>query len=305
MIRLVTNRLWQGALMLLALALLVFSLARMTGSPAALLLPPDATAQDVAELETRLGLRDPLPVQFVKFIGSAAVGDLGTSLRTKRPVIWMFLERLPATLQVLLIGILIMNLGIPLGVLAALLRTSGLDMGVRVLASLGTSVPHFWLGTILALVFGVWLRLLPVAGRYGWESAILPAIALSMYPMAGITRLTRSGMLQVLGQDYVFFARAKGMPERTVVLKHAMRNALLPVVSFASIIIVTHFLLGAVVIETVFAWPGVGYLAYQSVIQRDYPVLQGVVLLMGVVFVIANLLVDLLYGYLDPRIRSR
>lgn len=305
MIWLVLNRLWQGALMLFALALLVFMLARITGSPAALLLPSDATAQDVAELETRLGLRDPLPVQFAKFIGSAGVGDLGTSLRTKRPVISMFLERLPATLQVLLIGTLIMTLGIPLGVLAALLRTSGLDMGVRLLASLGTSVPHFWLGTILALVFGVWLRLLPVAGRYGWESAILPAVALSMYPMAGITRLTRSGMLQVLGQDYVFFARAKGMPERTVVLKHAMRNALVPVVSFASIIIVTHFLLGAVVIETVFAWPGVGYLAYQSVIQRDYPVLQGVVLLMGVVFVIANLLVDLLYGYLDPRMRAR
>lgn len=303
MIRLVANRLWQGVLMLLALSLVVFALARMTGSPAALLLPPDATAEDVAEFETRLGLRDPMPVQFARFVGSAAVGDLGTSLRTKRPVFSMFLERLPATLHVLLFGVLIMSLGIPLGVAAALLRATGIDVAIRILASLGTSVPHFWLGTMLALVFGVWLRLLPVAGRGGWESAILPAVALSMYPMAGIARLVRSGMLQVLGQDYIFFARAKGMPERTVLFKHAMRNALVPVVAFAGIVIVTHFLLGAVVVETVFAWPGVGYLAYQSVIQRDYPVLQGVVLLMGLVFVIANLIVDLIHGYLDPRVR--
>lgn len=305
MVRLVANRLWQGVLMLLALALLVFVLARMSGSPAALLLPADASADDVAEFETRIGLRDPLPIQFARFAGAAAVGDLGSSLRTKRPVIAMFLERLPATLHVLFYGLLIMSLGVPLGVAAALSRATGLDLAIRLFASFGTSVPHFWLGTMLALVFGVWLRLLPVAGLGGWESAILPAVALSMYPLAGITRLTRSGMLQVLGQDYIFFARAKGLPERLVVLKHGLRNALVPVIGFAGIVIVTHFLLGAVVVETVFAWPGVGYLAYQSVIQRDYPVLQGVVLLMGLVFVVANLLVDLLHGYLDPRVRPR
>ena len=289
--------------MLLALVVIVFTLTRMSGSPAALLLPGDATAQDVQELETRLGLREPVPVQFVKYVMAAMTGDLGKSLRTKRPVVDMFMERLPATLQVLFIGMLIMSIGVPLGLVAALTRGSGIDLAVRLISSVGMSVPSFWLGTVLALVLGVWLHLLPVAGRSGWESAIMPAISLSMYAMAGVARLMRSSMLQVLGQDYIFFARAKGLPERKVLLKHALRNALIPVVSFTSIVIVTQFLLGAVVIETVFAWPGVGYLAFQSLVQRDYPVLQGVVLLMGVVFILANLAVDLLYGVLDPRIR--
>ena len=289
--------------MLFALVVIVFTLTRMSGSPAALLLPGDATAQDVQELETRLGLREPVPVQFGRYLMAAMKGDLGTSLRTRRPVVDMFIERLPATLEVLLIGVLIMSIGVPLGLVAALNRGSGIDLAVRLIASVGMSVPSFWLGTVLALVLGVWLRLLPVAGRSGWESAIMPAIALSMYAMAGVARLMRSSMLQILGQDYVFFARAKGLPERLVLLKHALRNALIPVVSFTSIVIVTQFLLGAVVIETVFAWPGVGYLAFQSLVQRDYPVLQGVVLLMGVVFILVNLAVDLLYGVLDPRIR--
>lgn len=289
--------------MLFALVVIVFTLTRMSGSPAALLLPGDASAQDVQELETRLGLREPLPVQFGRYLMAAMKGDLGQSLRTKRPVVDMFIERLPATLEVLLIGVLIMSIGVPLGLVAALNRGSGIDLAVRLIASVGMSVPSFWLGTVLALVLGVWMRLLPVAGRSGWESAIMPAIALSMYAMAGVARLMRSSMLQVLGQDYVFFARAKGLPETKVLLKHALRNALIPVVSFTSIVIVTQFLLGAVVIETVFAWPGVGYLAFQSLVQRDYPVLQGVVLLMGVVFILVNLAVDLLYGVLDPRIR--
>ena len=289
--------------MLLALVVIVFTLTRMSGSPAALLLPGDATAQDVQELETRLGLREPVPVQFVKYVIAALTGDLGKSLRTKRPVVDMFMERLPATLQVLFIGMLVMSIGVPLGLVAALTRGSGIDLAVRLISSVGMSVPNFWLGTVLALVLGVWLHLLPVAGRSGWESAIMPAISLSMYAMAGVARLMRSSMLQVMGQDYIFFARAKGLPERKVLLKHALRNALIPVVSFTSIVIVTQFLLGAVVIETVFAWPGVGYLAFQSLVQRDYPVLQGVVLLMGVVFILANLAVDLLYGFLDPRIR--
>lgn len=300
---LIWSRLWQGLLMLLALVVITFTLTRMSGSPAALLLPGDATAQDVAELENRLGLRDPVPVQFGRYLVAAATGDLGQSLRTKRPVVQMFMERLPATLQVLFFGVLIMSIGIPLGLLAALKRGSFIDLAVRLISSVGMSLPSFWLGTVLALVFGVWLHLLPVAGRSGIESAILPAVALSMYAMAGVARLMRSSMLQVLGQDYIFFARARGLKELRVLVRHALRNALIPVVSFTSIVIVTQFLLGAVVIETVFAWPGVGYLAYQSLVQRDYPVLQGVVLLMGVVFIVVNMAVDLLYGLLDPRIR--
>lgn len=289
--------------MLLALVVIVFTLTRMSGSPAALLLPGDATAADVAELETRLGLRDPVPVQFWRYLVSAATGDLGVSLRTKRPVVQMFMERLPATLEVLGFGVLIMSIGVPLGLLAALKRGTAIDLLVRLISSVGMSVPSFWLGTVLALVFGVWLHLLPVAGRSGIESAIMPAVALSMYAMAGVARLMRSSMLQVLGQDYIFFARARGLKEMRVLVRHALRNALIPVVSFTSIVIVTQFLLGAVVIETVFAWPGVGYLAFQSLVQRDYPVLQGVVLMMGVVFIIVNMAVDLLYGLLDPRIR--
>ena len=295
----------QAILVLLFASFAVFLLGRISGSPAALLLPVDATDDQVAQMEERIGLNKPLYVQYWRFVSDAATGDFGQALAYgNNSVAELFKERLPATLQLAGAAMLItFGLGIPLGIGAALTRGRWPDVVLRWFAAIAQATPSFWLAFVLIAVVGVWLKWLPFAGREGPESVILPAIAVAMFPFAGVMRLTRSGMLEVLGEEYIFFARAKGLSERVVILRHALRNALIPVVTFSGIIVVSNFLVGSLAVEVVFSWPGVGRLAFESVVLRDFPTLQGLTLIFATMFVVANLLVDISYALLDPRIR--
>ena len=295
----------QAILVLIVASFAVFLLGRLSGSPAALMLPVDATEEQMRAFEIEIGLDKPLYVQYWRFASAAATGDFGHSLQWgSNPVSELFIERLPATLQLAGAAMLItFGLGIPLGIGAALTRGRWLDTVFRWFAAIAQATPSFWLAFLLIAVVGVWLGWLPFAGREGIQSVVLPAIAIAMYPFAGVMRLTRSGMLEVLGEEYVFFARAKGLSERLVILRHALRNALIPVVTFSGIIVVSNFLVGSLAVEVVFAWPGVGRLAYESVVLRDFPTLQGLTLIFATMFIVANLIVDISYALLDPRIR--
>ncbi len=300
------NRFLQSIAALLALSVFVFIMARISGSPADYLLPIDATPEEVEALEDELGLNEPQLYQYGLFLFNILKGNLGESVYNGRDVTTVFFERFPATLQLTLIGVGIVFIGgIGLGILSALHRGKWIDTVVRTFAAIAQATPSFWLALILMLVIGVRLEWLPVAGRGGWEHTIMPSFTMSLFALAGILRLTRSGMLDVLGQEYVTFARSKGLPERIVVIRHALRNALIPVATFGGIVMVSTFLAGSIVIESIFAWPGVGQLAYLATIDRDYPTLQGVTLIFGGMFIFANFLVDLSYFYLDPRIRLR
>jgi peptide/nickel transport system permease protein len=302
--RYLAGRVAEAALALVILSIVIFCLGRMTGSPVNLMLPSGATQAEVDRLEAALGLKQPIYVQYAKFLLELVHGNLGTSLLSRQRVVDLFFARFPATVQLTAMAVfLLMVVGIPLGVLAALTRGGFADLAIRIAAAVGQAVPTFWLGIMLVLLLGVWLRVLPVAGRGGWEHMLMPVVSLSLWPLAGVIRFTRSGVLAVLGQAYVTCARSKGLPERLVLGRHVMKNSLLPVVTFSGVIVLSAFLTGSVVVETIFAWPGVGYLAYQAVIARDFPVLQGVVLIFGAMFILANLVVDLSYCYLDPRIR--
>ena len=304
MLRFVLQRIWQSLVVLVVVTLLVFLLGRISGNPARLLLPIDATQEQVLALEEDLGLHKPLHYQYGLFLGRVLKGDLGRSYVNGRSVGELFWERFPATLELTGVAMaIVIFAGIPLGVGAALNRGGVIDLVARWFSALAQATPSFWLAFVLIAIFGVWLRWLPFVGREEGMSVILPAIAVAMFPLAGVVRLTRSGLLEVLAEEYIFFARAKGLRERVVVLRHALRNALIPVVTFMGVIIVGNFLIGSLSVEVVFAWPGVGYLAWQSVIMRDFPTLQGLVLIFAVLFVIANLAVDVSYAFLDPRIR--
>lgn len=288
---------------LLAVSIIVFSITRLTGDPTVLLLPVDATKEDHIRLTTHLGLDKPLYIQYWKFIRHAARGDFGNSLLVERTVTEIMMSRLAATLELGAVAILIsLVIALPLGVYSAVKKDSFFDLGARMFAVLGQSAPPFILGLMLILVFSVWLRLLPAGGRGGLTNIIMPAVTLGYVVVAGIMRLMRSSMLDVLSSEYIKLARIKGLPERAVIWKHAFKNALLPVLTF-SIIVFVYVLTGAVVTETVFAWPGIGRLAIESVIARDFPVVQGVVLFMAALFIAANFIVDILYAYLNPKIK--
>lgn len=286
------------------MSILVFLLVRLTGNPAVYLVSEYATDEDIARITEQLGLNKPLLVQYRIFLFNALRGDLGRSVMgDQAPVLEKILQRLPASLQLASIALLISVLvGLPLGVLAARKKGSGLDTSARVISLLGQSVPPFWLGIVLMYVFAVWLGLLPTSGYGGIKYFVLPAITMSTVLVAAITRLTRSSMLDVLNAEYIKLARIKGLSERVVVWKHVLRNSLIPVVTFIGQFLPT-MITGALVIETVFSWPGIGRLAYEAALQSDYPVLQGVVLFITLLFVLLNLGVDILYAYLDPRIR--
>lgn len=290
------------------LSFLVFGLSHLApGDPAQIILLRQSgevpTVEAVERLRRQLGLDDPLPVRYGRWLWNALQGDLGFSYRTGEPVLKGLVDHFPATLQLataaLLIGLLI---ALPLGVLSAVRRNSTLDHGSRLAALVGASVPSFWLGYLLILLFSVQLGLFPVAGRGGWEHLVLPALTLGVGAAASLARLTRSSLLEELRQDYVRTARAKGLPERTVIGRHALRNALNPIVTLIGIRF-GALLGGAVVVEVVFAWPGIGRHLVDSIFDRDYPTIQGFVLFMGTVFVLLNLLVDLSYLWLDPRVR--
>jgi ABC-type dipeptide/oligopeptide/nickel transport system permease component len=299
------RRLLQSALVLLGVSVVVFLILHLTGDPAMLLLPPDATVEDVERFRRDMGFNDPVAVQYLRFLGGALRGDFGVSLRHSEPAMSLVLDRLPATFELAGAGLLIaVALAIPAGIVSAVKRNTAVDYVSTVVALLGQAMPTFWLGIMLILVFSVQLGWLPSSGRGDLAHLILPAITLGLFTTARITRLTRSGMLEVMGQDYIRTARAKGVGEPPVVWKHALRNASIPIVTIVGIELGT-LLGGSVITETIFAWPGVGRLSVQAIFNRDYPVVQAAVFLLASTFVIVNLLVDVMYTYLDPRIRFR
>ena len=294
---------WQSGLVLLGVSFVVFLILHLTGDPALLLLPPDASAEDIAKFRKAMGFDDPWPVQYLRFLKGAVRGDFGESVRHGEPAMGLVLERLPATFELAGAGLLIaLCLAIPAGIVSAVRRNTAVDYVSTVVALLGQAMPTFWLGIMLILVFSVRLSWLPSSGRGDIEHLILPAITLGLFTTARITRLTRSGMLEVLGQDYIRTARAKGVSEPPVVWKHALKNASIPIVTIVGIELGT-LLGGSVITETIFAWPGVGRLSVQAIFNRDYPVVQAAVFLLASTFVIVNFLVDVIYTYLDPRIR--
>ena len=303
MTRFLLGRVAQTLLSMLVVISIVFVLARMSGNPVDLLLDANATDQERAILMRHLGLDQPLLVQYGVYVRNILAGDFGHSVLTRRPVTEHIWERLPATIELGVVAMLMSVLiGVPLGMYSAVHRGSPLDSGARIFAVLGQSMPAFWLGLMLILLFGVVLGVLPAGGRGDLEHLILPAFTLGYFTSAAILRLTRSAMLEVLGSDYIKFARLKGLHEQVVLWKHGLRNALLPVVTFAVLLFV-QFLGGAVVTETVFAWPGLGRLILESITTRDYPIVQAGVLVLSGLYLVSNLLVDLLYGVLNPKIR--
>jgi ABC-type dipeptide/oligopeptide/nickel transport system permease component len=300
--RYIFKRLWHAVYVMVGISMISFFFIHLSGDPVMLMLPADASHQEIEELRERLGFNDPIPVQYLRFASNAVRGDFGESLYYHVPAMELILERLPASLELAVAAMVIaLGVAVPIGIVSAVRRNSLLDMGSMLGALLGLSMPHFWLGIMLILLFSVKLGWLPTSGRGSWAQLIMPSLALGMGLMAMFARLTRSVMLEVLGQDYVRTARAKGLKERLVIGKHALKNALIPLVTVAGMQF--GFLIGGtVIIETVFAWPGVGRLVVQAIFNRDYPLVQACVLVLAVIFVVVNLLVDLLYVYLDPRI---
>lgn len=289
---------------LLGVATLVFSLIHLVpGDPAQAMLGEGASPADIAELRERLGLDRPLYEQYGIFLRRFASGDLGTSFRTNQPVTTAIAERLPATFELALAAMVVaVIVALPLGIVAAVWRGTAIDHAAMTVALAGISIPNFWLGPLLAIVFAVELGWLPVSGRGGWDSLVLPAISLGAALAAILARMTRATLLEELRELYVRAARARGVSRTRAILDHALRNSLIPLVT----IIGLQFgavLTGAVITETIFAWPGVGRLLIQSIGFRDYPMVQGCILLIAVTYVGVNLATDLLYGVLDPRIR--
>jgi ABC-type dipeptide/oligopeptide/nickel transport system permease component len=289
---------------LLGVATLVFSLIHLVpGDPAQAMLGDGASPQDIAELRTNLGLDRPLLTQYLAFMRQAAAGDLGTSFRTGQPVTMMIAERVPATAELALAAMTVAILmAIPLGVIAAVWRGTALDHGAMTFSLVGISIPNFWLGPLLAIFFSVELGWLPVSGRGTVAHLILPALSLGLALSAILARMTRASLLEELGELYVRAARARGVSRAMAVVGHALRNSLIPLVT----IVALQFgavLTGAVITETIFAWPGIGRLLIQSIGFRDYPMVQGCILLIAVTYVTVNVITDMLYGVLDPRIR--
>jgi len=305
MVRYLIGRVLQALLSMLVVISIVFVLARLSGNPVHLLLDVNATQRDLEILTRHLGLDKPWLVQYGLYVKNIVQGDFGKAVLTRRPVVEHIWERLPATVELGFMAMFLsVAIGIPIGVYSAVRRGSILDSGARVFAVLGQSMPPFWLGLMLILFFGVILGILPAGGRGGFQHLLLPAFTLGYFTSAAIMRLTRSSMLEVLGADYIKFARLKGLHEQVVLWKHGLKNALLPVITFAVMLFV-QFLGGAVVTETVFAWPGLGRLVLESITTRDYPIVQAGVLVLSALYLTGNLLVDLLYSWLNPKIRYR
>ena len=304
MIRFVLSRLLQSLVALAILSVVVFALARATGDPLQLILPMSATPEDYAEARHYLGLDRPYVEQYLSFVGRAVTGDFGMSIRARRPVVELLQERLPNSIRLAAFAMAItLSIAFPLGVIAAVRKGTGIDRMAQVIAVLGQSLPTFWVSIVLVEVVAGRLQWLPAgSNEAGLASYVLPGFTLGWFVVAGMMRLLRSGMLEVLDSEYVKLARVKGVLEPRVVWMHALKNALIPVVTFAGIyfsILVTT----AIVVETVFAWPGLGRLAYEGISSRDYPVIQAVVLTTAVIVALVNLSVDCLYAVIDPRIR--
>jgi len=299
----ILKRLFHSIFVLVGISLVVFVILHLTGDPAALLMPMDATPEQVAQFRQEMGFNDPILVQYWRFFKGTLQGDFGKSFRHSQPALDLVMERMPATIQLTLAAMVIALLvAIPVGIISAIRRNSILDHIGMTGALLGQSTPVFWLGIMLILIFSVTLQWFPSSGRGEIQNLVLPAITLGMFTMARTARMMRSSMLEVLGQEYMKTAKAKGLKPLTVVLKHALKNAAIPVVTIIGMELGT-LLGGAVITETIFAWPGVGRLAVQAIYNRDYPVVQAAVFLLAAIFVLVNLVVDLLYTYLDPRVK--
>ena len=298
-------RLAQTVLVVFLSLTAVFGMVRLTGDPVLLFMPMDIQAKDVNEFRERLGFNDPLGVQYARFIGGAVRGNFGESLRYKRDALGLVLERVPATL--LLAGTalaLTFVVAVPLGVLSAVRRDGLFDHAGTVATVLGQAVPGFWLGLMLIYVFAVQLRWLPTGGIGTLAHLVMPSIVLAAFYSARVARLTRSAVLEILNEEYILTARAKGLAESRVIGKHTLRNSAIPIVTLAGLE-AGQLLGGAVITETIFAWPGLGRLTVQALLNRDFPVVLAAVSLTSVVYTMMNLVVDLLYGWLDPRVRVR
>ncbi len=302
----IVQRLIYAVFVLWGALTVIFLIVRiLPGDPASMMLGASATQEEIAELQHTLGLDESLPHQYVTFMSEAARLDFGESLWLHQPVLTSVGERIAATARLAIAAVVIaLAISFPLGIIAALRQRSPVDYAVSIISLIGQSVPSFWLGIMLILIFARQLRWLPSAGSQTPKHLILPAITLAL-PLVGVlTRLVRSGLLEVMHEDYIRTARAKGLSGRSVLSRHAMRNMLIPVITVLGIQL-GNLLGGAVIVETVFGWPGIGRLLVDAIAKRDYPLVQAAILFITTVFVLINLLVDLSYVYLDPRIRLR
>ena len=302
MAKAIFSRIAHALVVVMGVSMIVFGIMHLTGDPAVLMLPLDTTPEQLAAFRSQMGLDDPLYVQYFRFASHALQGDFGESIRHRQPAMALILERMPATLQLTGMALLLtLLMSLPLGVLAAARKDSACDRMASVFAILGQSVPVFWLGLMLQIMFGAGLGWFPIFGRGTIGHLVLPAITLGLYSTAAMMRMLRSKMLEVLGQDYIRTAHSKGLSETAVLLRHALKNALLPVVTVFGLQL-GALLGGAVITETIFAWPGVGRLMVQAISNRDIPLVQAGVLLLATIIVGINLLTDVIYVYLDPRI---
>jgi peptide/nickel transport system permease protein len=301
--RYIVGRILQSIVSIFVVSVVVFALVRLSGDPIQIMMPAEASKADIELMRASLGLDRPWPVQYWRFISRVVQGDFGKSVRFRRPALDLIAERYAATLELGGLAVLVVIVvALPVGVYSAVRRGTALDYAARAFAALGQAVPPFWLGLVLVLIFGVLLHWLPTSGRGTPLHVLLPGITLGWFAVAGLMRLTRSSMLDVLGSEYVKLARIKGLPERQVIWKHAFKNAALPVVTFAALLFVA-LLNGSIIVETVFGWPGLGLLVIEAVDSRDYPIVQAVVLFLSTMYIGVNLIVDILYAYLNPKIR--
>jgi peptide/nickel transport system permease protein len=302
--RFILIRVLHSVLALFAVSIIIFGLARLSGDPVAMMLPVEASQADFDRVRAAWGLDKPLHIQYLTYLGNIVQGNFGESIRWKgESALDLVLQRFPATLELSILSLFVSAIiALPIGVVVAVKKDTGVDLAGKIVALLGQSLPSFWLGLMLMWVFAVELGLLPTSGRGTWRHMILPAVALGYFQVAAVMRLTRSSMLEVLDTEFVKLARIKGISEKVVVWKHCLRNALIAPLTYFGLIM-GGFLTGSVVTETVFSWPGIGLLAIDAVRARDFQVVQSVVVFFAAIFIISNLIVDILYAYLDPRIR--
>jgi peptide/nickel transport system permease protein len=299
----VVRRILYSVVTLVILSGTIFLIVRLTGDPALLMAEAGASTEDLARIRQQWGLDRSWPAQYVTFMQNALTGELGKSFNYRLPVSELYFQRLPNSLQLGLFATLIsLLIGVPAGIISAVKVNTWWDSLAKGVALLGLSIPGFWLGLVLILVFSVYLRWLPTSGAGDWRHVLMPAVALGWYFAASMLRLTRSSMLEVLGSEYIKLARLKGLPDVVVIAMHAFKNALIPVFTLAGVNLVV-MVNAAVIIEVIFAWPGIGRLLYEGIFQRDFPLVQGVVIMAGFMIVGINLVVDVLYAVIDPRIR--
>jgi len=301
--RYILKRIGQAIFTVFMITMFVFFMMRLSGNPVSIMAPPDADREYMELLTAKYGLDKPVIVQFWVFLKNAVRGDFGESFRWQQPALSLLLKRFPASMELAAVASFIAwVIGISIGILSAVKRDTWFDRFVKSFALFGQATPSFWLGVMLMLLLGVKLDLLPISGRESWSSVIMPASTISFMMLASVTRLSRSSMIEALNSEYVTMARLKGVPYPAVILIHAFKNACIPIITLMALQI-TRLFMGAVVAETIFSWPGLGKLALEAVFSRDYPVVQVVVMFSGACFCTVNILVDVLYAYVDPRIR--